>query len=971
MESDGAVRKVGVETCGPYTIVNELGSGDGWISFLGRDERGEVLLTVSTAGAEVIRQVTELQQRASAASPHVAAVLDQGTCDDGDWYATRAYPRNVAKLLEGRVELNRAWILQILLAMTRGALAFKKTCGRAHGNLQPSNVLLSRTPNIKEAEIVIKDPAVEAADATRLELRDLNAIGMTLYQLVRRREIEERAIILPLEISQEWRARFGKDADRWVALCNRLLDRSLSIDKCTLEDLERALVALEPKAAVSRKQLMMAAGVILCATVAGLIIAWLSAQATLEVTSNLPGVKVVVKSAGQPVKTITVQTQPVTVKVRKGGTYVVEGERDEFRVANTVVVTARKQPAPLQFAFGVLKIDGVVVQDGATNRLWSTNRYVLPGVEVRQMIAIQGYQPEAVKETLAAGGVTNVVRVLQKSAPGNVRIEIRVLPVTARFQVRDAANRVWLEDSGGGAKDLPPGKYQVLLQYEAVTQTNEFVVSANAPRTGANELSFEIKTGQLRLIGEDGPTEVRAKIFHGSREIGFTTDPAKYWPTGTWTFRLEADGYEETNVVVRVSAGVPVTRTQALIPVVAILDITSDPPGGVVFGTNQNQLAWKAPMELRVPPGQYTFYARHEDLGSISKAINVGKGQFKVPLEFSYGKVKLTANLTNVNVSHQTNPVFRPIDSLSVLPVGSSYVTGVYSARLTNVLAVTVTPAAKQTPVAVELRFDYGEVIFSNSLAGAEVFYEQQGRLVPVGTIRNGEILRDIAPPGNQIYKARALVNGAMKTNSWSLNVVSRGANFVEADFKGPVNHKTPFGMEFVWIESLSNYVGKYEVTQFEYQTVMGSNPSIHRANTNNPVESLTWAEAWEFCQRLPQLSPPPEGFRYTLPARTQWEAFTANALRDPTMAVIKKPELGPAPRGSLPANKFDLHDVRGNVWEWTLEKTHVGSSFKSAILGPSGWRPAGENPSTYKDDETGFRVILVPHQPASQQARK
>jgi hypothetical protein len=965
------MRKVGVETCGPYTIVNELGSGDGWISFLGRNEHGEVLLTVSTSGGEVIRQMTELQRRANAASRYVAPVLEQGACEAGDWYATRAYPRSLAKLLEGRVELNRSWILQILLAITRGALAFKQTCGRAHGNLQPANVLLNRTPNIKEAEIVIKDPAVGGPDATGLELRDLNAIGMTLYQLVRRREIEERAIILPLEISQEWQARFGKDADRWVALCNRLLDRSLSINKCTLEDVEKALLELEPKAAVSRKQLTMAAGVIACAIVAGLAIAWFSRQATLEVSSNLPGVKVVVKSAGAPMKTVTVHNQAVTVKVRKGGTYIVEGERDQFRATNTVAVTTRKQQVPLQFEFGVLNIEGIFVQtDGKTNRLWSTNRYVAPSVEVRETIAIETYQPETVKRTLRAGEVLTVVQPLQKTVPGNVRVEIEVLPVTARVQVRDAAGRVVAEDSRGIQKDLAPGRYQVLLQYEVMTLTNEFVVSANTPRTGANKLNFEIPTGQLRLIVEDGAADIKAKIFHDRREIGWTTDPAKYWPTGTWTFRLEAEGYEQTNVVVTVSPGAAVTRTQALIPVVAILEITSD-PAGAVFGTNANQFAWKAPMELRVAPGTHTFYARHEDLGTITNSFEVGKGQGKVRLQFQYGKVKLTANLSNVVVSHVKNTTFRPLDSLVVLPIGITSVTGVYSARLTNVIDVTVDAGAKQTPVTAELRFDYGEVIFTNSLAGAEVFYQQQDRLVPVGTIRNGAVLKDISPPGNQIYKARALVNGAMKTNSWSLNVTSRGSYFVLADFKGPVNHKTPFGMEFVWIESLSNYVGKYEVTQFEYQMVMGANPSAHRANTNNPVESLTWAEAWEFCQRLPQHSPPPDGFRYTLPARVQWEAFAGNALRDPTLAVIKKAALGPAPRGSLAANKFDLHDVRGNVWEWTLEKVVVGSSFKSPVLGMPPWRPAGENPLTYKDDETGFRVILVPHQPAAQQASK
>ena len=181
-----------MESCGPYKIVSETGSGDGWTSYLARGDGGEVLITLFTDEA-IARQVIELQQRAAAASSQVAPVLESGRCEEGEWYATRAYPRNLAKLLEGRAELSPAWVLAVLLATTRGALAFKNACGRSHGGLQPHNILLSGTTNLKEAEIVIKDPASRESSAGTLELRDLKAIGMVLYQLVRRREVEERS----------------------------------------------------------------------------------------------------------------------------------------------------------------------------------------------------------------------------------------------------------------------------------------------------------------------------------------------------------------------------------------------------------------------------------------------------------------------------------------------------------------------------------------------------------------------------------------------------------------------------------------------------------------------------------------------------------------------------------------------------------------------------------------------------------
>jgi hypothetical protein len=958
-----------VESCGPYKIVNETGSGDGWVTYLGRDDRGEALITVFTSSGEETARIIDLQQRASARSPHVAPVIDHGACDAREWYATRNYPRSVAKLLEGRAELNRAWVLQLLLAVTRGARAFKETCGRTHGNLEPYNIVLSGTTNIKEAEIVIKDPVPEG-DAD-LEVRDLKAIGMTLYQLVRRREVDERSMILPLEVSAEWQARFGKDAERWVAVCNRLLDPALSLERYDLAQLERDLVALEPKAAVSRKQLVAAAAVLLCAGLASLVLMWMRNRAVLEVTSNLAGATVTVSSEGKVLKTVVIQGAPVTIKVRKGS-YVVEGKRDDFAASTNVTVATRKQQAALHFEFGVLEVFGVEVdQNGVTNRLWSTNRYVTPGVEVKQAIVVDGYRPVTVKDVVGAGQTRSIAQRLEREVPGNVRIEISALPRTATIELRDAAGQVIGRETESIQEALPPGNYKVTVRYEVATIETNIVLAAGKPLTGADKITFAIPTGQLKLTALDGQAEVRAGIWHGTNQIGTTMESvARYWPAGTWTFRLAAPGYEETNLTVNVTANTPASKTQSLVAIVAIVGVTTDPPGAR-FGTNQNQLMWTNSGTLRLPPGKYTLHAAHDDLGAVTRTIEVARGQTNVLLEFPYGRVNLSANLPDVRVSHARNPLFRPLNALGTLPLGTNRLTGVYAARLTNVAEVLVGAAHKQNPLASRFDFQYGEVIFTNSLPGAEVFVRQDERWLPVGTVRDGVLLKDIAPWGKQTYSYRALLKEGMKTNSQTVTITSPGPYFIEADFKKPANHKTSFGMEFVWVEGMSNYVGKFEVGQAEYQAVMGVNPSVHRGATNLPVDSVTWTDAWQFCQRLQQQSPPPPGFRYTLPARSQWEAFATNALRDASLAVIKKGATGPLPRGSLKPNNFELHDVRGNLWEWTLEKTHVGSSFKSVVLGMPPWRPAGENPLIYKDDETGFRVILTPDPSSTQQAMK
>ena len=62
--------------------------------------------------------------------------------------------------------------------------------------------------------------------------------------------------------------------------------------------------------------------------------------------------------------------------------------------------------------------------------------------------------------------------------------------------------------------------------------------------------------------------------------------------------------------------------------------------------------------------------------------------------------------------------------------------------------------------------------------------------------------------------------------------------------------------------------IGKYPVTQAQYQAVMGTNPSYFNNNPHNPVEWVSWEDAQEFCQKLSQIT----GKTYRLPTEAEWE---------------------------------------------------------------------------------------------------
>ncbi len=137
-------------------------------------------------------------------------------------------------------------------------------------------------------------------------------------------------------------------------------------------------------------------------------------------------------------------------------------------------------------------------------------------------------------------------------------------------------------------------------------------------------------------------------------------------------------------------------------------------------------------------------------------------------------------------------------------------------------------------------------------------------------------------------------------------------------------------------------YLGVHEVTQGQYQAVMGQNPSQFKGSDDLPVETVSWLDAVKFCNKLSEREGRKPyyhidggavtiagGEGYRLPTEAEWEyacragTTTRYSFGDDENALGQyawyhtNSGIQTHPVGKKQPNAFGLYDMQGNVWEW------------------------------------------------------
>jgi formylglycine-generating enzyme required for sulfatase activity len=201
-----------------------------------------------------------------------------------------------------------------------------------------------------------------------------------------------------------------------------------------------------------------------------------------------------------------------------------------------------------------------------------------------------------------------------------------------------------------------------------------------------------------------------------------------------------------------------------------------------------------------------------------------------------------------------------------------------------------------------------------------------------------------------------------------------------------------------VCVEAFS--LGRYEVTQAEWRSLIPLNPSLQDDCPDCPVENVSWNDALNYIALLNAKT----GQHYRLPTEAEWEYACRNAGQSTSLYCGEESDPGviawftdnseghPHPVGQKTANGLGFHDMSGNVWEWTcsrydenyqqdeekqcVDRIRIGGR----VFRGGSWENAAHRlraavryriSQTHTSKTIGFRLALDPQEPEPEESEE
>ncbi len=293
-------------------------------------------------------------------------------------------------------------------------------------------------------------------------------------------------------------------------------------------------------------------------------------------------------------------------------------------------------------------------------------------------------------------------------------------------------------------------------------------------------------------------------------------------------------------------------------------------------------------------------------------------------------------------------------------------------------------------------------VTATNGVTAVDLQAGASGRFYRVGTRMGGGGSGDGGPVGSEGFTVTGI--GLSEPSLKRLEMVLIPAGFFQMG--SPTNEADRVDNERLHTVTITRafWMGKYEVTQSQWLSVMGNNPSYSIiSGLNAPVEQVNWEDATNFCGKLNLLENGrlPFRYHYRLPTEAEWEyaarAGTTTAVycgdslnstqanfagNHPYGNASVGPVLGRTSTvGSYPPNTWGLFDIAGNVFEWCWD---VGTEYPAGhSIDPNPGSGGGGHvyrgggrlyrgqycrsafrggmSGTFRGNNIGFRVVLGP----------